>query len=184
MSLTFDHSMQFPSDLIELINSQATQSESQTDQSDQSDQTGVDSEQKKHDDALNFLTIELLDGETKLVKQNLKSWVVKDLSSSQIDIEFTLEDLLSVSQEDSTDILAITICAQEYNTTDGDPMPGCLHKLEFIPRQLPYESDDHTLSKILDAVSLGFETTLVTVAIVSLATNGSLGFLWGLINTH
>lgn len=51
MSLTFDHSMQFPSDLIELINSQATQSESQTDQSDQSDQTGVDSEQKKHDDA-------------------------------------------------------------------------------------------------------------------------------------
>jgi len=33
MRLTFDHEMQFPSDLIDIINNQAGQSESKSDQS-------------------------------------------------------------------------------------------------------------------------------------------------------
>ena len=86
-----------------------------------------------------------------MVSENLRSWVAVDVSSSQIDIEFTMENLLSVSQGDSADTLAITICAQEYNTTDGEPMPDCLYKSAFLPRQVLSESEKQTLTTIADS---------------------------------
>jgi len=56
--INFDHSMPFPSDLIDIINNQTTQSESQ------SDQIGVTHEQQKQNDTVKFVTIHMVDGDT------------------------------------------------------------------------------------------------------------------------
>ena len=75
IKLAFDHEMQFPNDLKDSINnSTARAGEINT-----------------------FLTILLLDGDTSEIDENLSSWAVEDVSSSEINIKLTFKKLINVS---------------------------------------------------------------------------------------
>lgn len=57
----------------------------------------------------------MLSGETKENDEDLLSWAVSDVSSSIISIDLKFNDLLSVSQGDSPDLLLIKVCPQEFS---------------------------------------------------------------------
>ena len=53
----------------------------------------------------------MLNGKTKLIDENLSGWVISGASSEDITIKLTIEDLISVSQGDSENIMIIRVCA-------------------------------------------------------------------------
>ena len=81
-------------------------------------------------------------------------------------------------------MLVLIICAQDYNTTDGDPMPGCLHKSVVMPRQVLSESEEKNLKMIADGLFVAVMTTGVIAFTLSVVLGASLSLLWGLINAQ
>jgi len=63
-------------------------------------------------------------------------------------------------------------------------MPGCLHKLEVMPRQIISESEKQTLTMVADSVSTGVTSSGAIVFALSFVLGASLSLMWGLINTH
>ena len=91
MKLVFDHKMQFPSDLKDMINNQTAQLEAQNDRIEAS------SSQDNQGDTHYFLQLILLDKENGSINENLSSWTAENVTSTEITIKLQFQDLLSVS---------------------------------------------------------------------------------------
>ena len=75
-----------------------------------------------------LLEITMINGDTKKVDSNLKSWTVTKVSSTQIDINLIFEKPLLVSTGEFPDILLIQVLLSTYTDINSKSLPPAVVK--------------------------------------------------------
>ena len=110
------------------------------------------------------------------------SYNITGTSGTEIDIKFTFDKPLEISQQQDPERVNVTMNMEKFTRPDGKDMAGYAMMTSFIPRQIPSEAEAESIEDSGSSSETSSTVVMLTNFIVSLILAASLNQLWSMLN--